>query len=320
MALFGVDVSQWQGMVNWDAVASAGVSCAFAKVTEGNGFEDPQWVHNAGPLAAPGPITAGAYHFARPDLGNTPEAEADWFWSRLTAHVSNLEGWLLALDLEAGSGDLSAWRDRWCARIEAHSGGYKPGWYTYWDFAQTRGLNKATDYWCWLAWPDSNGPLPNSAFAVAFQQYGTTSVPGIAGQVDANRFFGDVHQLGMLTVGGAMAVGLDPNDPIVAEILNHTRQAHSVVARGIYWVDGATDPVPEPWIIRNGFAGLKDLRDLIVAIKPNAVAVDVDALASALAPHITVVDETKLAADLMAALPPADADAVLAALKKALSG
>lgn len=35
MTMFGVDVSNWNGKVNWNAVAGAGVEFAFAKATEG---------------------------------------------------------------------------------------------------------------------------------------------------------------------------------------------------------------------------------------------------------------------------------------------
>jgi lysozyme len=152
--LNGIDVSQYQGRPDWNAVAASGVSFAFAKVSEGVGFTDPQWPYNAGGLAVPGPIVSGAYHFARPDLGNSPEAEADWFWRALTDRV-NPTGWLLALDLEVGSGNLAGWRDRFCARLSSQADGYTPGWYTYWNFALTRGLNRPTEFWGWLAWPDS---------------------------------------------------------------------------------------------------------------------------------------------------------------------
>src|SRR5262245_35291557 len=109
MPLPGIDVAVYQKQPDWSKVAS-GNAFAFAKATEGVGFEDPSWNYNAVALALPGPLVPGAYHFARPDLGNSPEAEADWFWQRVKAHVPDPRGWLLALDLEVGLGDLSGWR------------------------------------------------------------------------------------------------------------------------------------------------------------------------------------------------------------------
>src|SRR5262245_31108816 len=152
MTLEGIDVSAFQH-VDWNAVAARGISFAFAKVTEGAGRlntglpYDAQWPANSAALLPPGPITPGAYHFARPDLGNSPEAEADWFWEWFSAFVSDPTGWLIALDLEVGSGDLRGWRDRWCSRVGSKiAGGYIPGWYTFYSFALLHGLNVPTDY------------------------------------------------------------------------------------------------------------------------------------------------------------------------------
>ena len=197
----GPDVSGYQPNVDWNAVA-ARYAFAIAKVSEGVGFEDPQWPRNGPALVAPGPLIGGGYHFARPDLGNQPEAEAEWFWNRVIARCGTATGLLLALDLEAGSGDLSGWRDRFCSHLSGLAGGYTPGWYTYWDFALTRGLNAPTPYWGWFAWPDANGSLPATAFSVSFQQYGVDSLTG----GDINRFFGDTNHLRALTVGGSVVL------------------------------------------------------------------------------------------------------------------
>lgn len=204
MTLEGIDVSQWQGAIDWNAVAAAGVQYAWTKVSEGVGFEDPMWAANSGPLAAPGPIIPGGYHFARPDLGNAPEAEAEWFWTTLTKRV-NPTGWLLSLDLEVGSGPLGDWRDRFCGHLSQLAQGYVPGWYDFWNQIETHALNYPTPYWGWFAWPDSNGPLPSTNFSISFQQYGLRAVAGIGGQVDADRFFGSRDQLQALTLGGIPA-------------------------------------------------------------------------------------------------------------------
>jgi GH25 family lysozyme M1 (1,4-beta-N-acetylmuramidase) len=64
--LKGLDVSSWQGNVNWSTVKANGASFAFVKATEGTGYTSPnfsqQYVgsYNVG-------IVRGAYHFALPD-------------------------------------------------------------------------------------------------------------------------------------------------------------------------------------------------------------------------------------------------------------
>jgi lysozyme len=58
----GIDVSRYQGTVDWPAVAAAGVQFAFLKATEGTDLRDPRFADNwAG--AAQANVRRGAYHF-----------------------------------------------------------------------------------------------------------------------------------------------------------------------------------------------------------------------------------------------------------------
>ncbi len=38
--LLGIDVSSWQQTIDWPSVASAGITFAWAKATEGTGLQD----------------------------------------------------------------------------------------------------------------------------------------------------------------------------------------------------------------------------------------------------------------------------------------
>src|SRR6266540_2818609 len=68
----GIDVSHWQGTIDFDAVAGAGVRFVFAKATEGQTFDDPNYATYRADAAAAG-LAFGAYHYARPD-GTTNDA------------------------------------------------------------------------------------------------------------------------------------------------------------------------------------------------------------------------------------------------------
>ncbi len=82
----GMDVSGWQGNVNWSLAKANGARFAFIKATEGTSYRNPyfgqQYVgsYNVG-------MIRGAYHFALPDR-STGTAQADYFvshgggWSR----------------------------------------------------------------------------------------------------------------------------------------------------------------------------------------------------------------------------------------------
>jgi lysozyme len=58
----GIDVSRYQGLVDWQAVAAAGVHFAFIKATEGGDLRDRRFADNWRE-AAEAQIVRGAYHF-----------------------------------------------------------------------------------------------------------------------------------------------------------------------------------------------------------------------------------------------------------------
>lgn len=73
-AVQGVDVSEYQGEIDWPALARQGISFAFVKATEGSGYTDPFFAQNlSGAQAAA--LYAGAYHFFSYDSPGQTQAE-----------------------------------------------------------------------------------------------------------------------------------------------------------------------------------------------------------------------------------------------------
>ncbi len=58
----GVDVSNHQGEIDWNALASSGVSFAYIKATEGGSFRDKSFARNWSEAERAG-VKRGAYHF-----------------------------------------------------------------------------------------------------------------------------------------------------------------------------------------------------------------------------------------------------------------
>ena len=77
--LFGIDVSSFQGSVNWSSVHANGADFAFCKATEGNYYHDAYYTANMNNGKAAG-MKMGAYDFGRPDQ-NCASTEANYFWS-----------------------------------------------------------------------------------------------------------------------------------------------------------------------------------------------------------------------------------------------
>jgi lysozyme len=69
----GVDVSSYQGSINWSSVHSAGISFGFAKATEGETISDSTFAANWSGMKAAG-VVRGAYHFFHPSESATTQA------------------------------------------------------------------------------------------------------------------------------------------------------------------------------------------------------------------------------------------------------
>jgi GH25 family lysozyme M1 (1,4-beta-N-acetylmuramidase) len=73
----GIDVSAYQGNVNWSSQYSSGVRWAYTKATEGNYYTNDYFTQQYNGSYKAG-IIRGAYHFANPD-GRSASAQADYF-------------------------------------------------------------------------------------------------------------------------------------------------------------------------------------------------------------------------------------------------
>lgn len=72
----GVDVSSWQGDIDWTALAAQDLSFAFVKATEGSSFVDSCFAYNYIEAQKAG-LRVGAYHFFSFDSAG--ETQADHF-------------------------------------------------------------------------------------------------------------------------------------------------------------------------------------------------------------------------------------------------
>lgn len=118
--LKGCDIS------NYQKVTPNGFDFYIIKASEGYGWTDGMMsthytnVQNMKKLA-------GFYHYARPDLGNSPESEADWFLHLVKQYTGHV---IFALDWEGASLNYSSdWALRWLKRVYEQTG-VRPVLYT----------------------------------------------------------------------------------------------------------------------------------------------------------------------------------------------
>lgn len=144
---------------------TAGVRGVYHKATEGSSFVDQTYAGRR-KLADAAGLPFGAYHFARPAVGDA-EAEARHFLAVAKPKPGDL---LPALDLETTEGltlpQLRTWAETWCATVAKACGGRRPVVYSPYDL-RIDGLRWRPRYnddnrppvLTWDVWQFSNGQL-----------------------------------------------------------------------------------------------------------------------------------------------------------------
>jgi GH25 family lysozyme M1 (1,4-beta-N-acetylmuramidase) len=206
----GVDVSHWQGAINWTSVRNAGMQFAYIKATEGTSFKDPRFNTNY-PAAYYAGVIRGAYHFARPNISGGA-TQADYFASNGGAWSRDNRTLPGAVDLEP-----NPYTGGYCyGRTQAGMRDWILAFYNRYKYRTTRDVviyttaswwNTCTGSWTGMAtrsplWVAHWGvhsptrPAGWSSTTWTFWQYTSTGrVSGISGNVDRNRFNGDRTRL-----------------------------------------------------------------------------------------------------------------------------
>jgi lysozyme len=195
MPVQGIDVSYYQGDIDWQKVGDAGIHFAYIKATEGGDRLDPKFLDNWHAAKQAG-VARGAYHFmywCRP-----ARDQALWFKSQVPEDGDALPP---VLDVEWNSHSPTCpqriARDAAIAKIkvmleamEAHSG-KRPIIYTDPKFHREVLEGEFTDHDFWLRSVAAKPEKKYRARDWAIWQFTTTGrVHGVSGPVDRNSFNG----------------------------------------------------------------------------------------------------------------------------------
>jgi lysozyme len=217
----GVDVSVYQGHVDWAQVRDAGIEFAFARVSDGTGYPDTEFASNWPSMKAAG-VARGAYQFFRPE--EDPTAQANLFGSMLAAAGGVVPGDLPpVLDLETTDNTtdamIQARMQTWFAAMQSATG-MKPILYLSPSFAAHAGSG-FTGHGLWVAdWGVPCPWVPAGWSTWAFwQKSDKGSIPGIPSAVDLDEFDGPPAELPVLgtTLGADGGADGAPYDAGVAE-------------------------------------------------------------------------------------------------------
>lgn len=224
--IYGVDIADPQGTVDFDQLKASACQFVVMKATEGVGFTAATFARNQAEARRVG-IARGYYHFACNDLGNGPEAEADYFLSVVGALE---DGELLLLDLETKNDP--AWAKAFLDHVKAKSG-VAALLYTMLSYLVADWMPVvAAGYGLWIANPDNDpGSTPSTPWPfVALKQYGTAPASpyaGISTAVDLDVFYGDLTQLAKYGQQG----GIDMTPAQEAKLDALLAKADAILAR-----------------------------------------------------------------------------------------
>lgn len=200
----GYDVSVHQGNVNHKAAKDSGETWVGIKATEGVGFTDPRFKENMAEAKAVN-LRRWAYSFARPDTGGAGDAKAE-ARSLVNAikatdqKIISLREWKAGEPGVVGVNDFehepfsAEWAKDWAVEYKRLTG-VKPVIYGFGSSLNPIAGVAATHYsgvW-FAAFVDDWKPFCVDALednVIAWQYTASGSVPGVAGNVDRNRWLG----------------------------------------------------------------------------------------------------------------------------------
>ncbi len=209
----GIDVSVWQGKIDWERVKRAGVDFAIIKAGQGKSvssdakyFADSRFEYNIKNAHASG-VKVGVYYYVTATNADEAVREAEHFISLITPHKSRISLWA-ALDVE----DVSP--PKYCGLTEPsvlseivlqmsgmlERAGFAPMLYTNRSYIENRlQFQRLSHLPLWRAHWKNGKPSPDDAprdYAenMKIWQWGSERIDGVSGEVDSNYGYFDICQ------------------------------------------------------------------------------------------------------------------------------
>lgn len=185
----GIDVSGWQGNIDYSEVASSGIEIVYMKASEGTSFVDPYFNQNYTNAKANG-LKVGFYHYLTARSNSEAVAQANFFVSTISGMTPDCR---LAMDFES-FGNLSAEEINeigltFMQTVESLSG---KEMVIYSDTSNASNIfgGGLTNYPLWVAQYEVEEPTPNENWNnwVGWQYTDAGEISGIDGYVDRDRF------------------------------------------------------------------------------------------------------------------------------------
>ena len=218
---YGIDVSQWQGTVNWSKVKADGISfvfirCSYTSLKSFNLHTDPKFKANVTAAAAAG-LKVGVYHYSGATSATEAKKEANYVLKVIKPYKSKITLPVM-FDYEPGTRVTANYkktskttRTKYATTFcnAAKAAGYTSGVYcsTSW-FPDYFNISSLSSYSNWDAhWATKN----TYTGAYDFWQYSDAGkISGIGGSVDCNFWYTNTKIAGAATDNGAFTGDATP--------------------------------------------------------------------------------------------------------------
>ena len=219
---YGIDVSQWQGTINWKKVKADGISfvfirCSYTSLKSFNLHTDPKFKANVTAAAAAG-LKVGVYHYSGAISATEAKKEANYVVNLLKPYKSKITLPVM-FDYEPGTRVTANYkktskttRTKYATTFcnAAKAAGYTSGVYcsTSW-FPTYFNVSSLSGYSNWDAqWASKN----TYTGAYDFWQYSDSGkISGISGSVDCNFWYTNTKISGSTTTVGSTGTVPDSN-------------------------------------------------------------------------------------------------------------
>ncbi len=193
----GIDVSNWQGYIDYSRVRNSGIDIVYIKASQGTNFKDPFFDYNYEKAKENG-LRVGFYHFLTATNVEDARQEARFFSSVIAGKTPDCK---LAMDFEQfrdgiTTSEINEISEVFLQTVQSLTG---KEMIVYSDLSNSRDVfnrQLAERYPLWFAYYgdyETLGDVETSWQTWEGVQYTSTGiVPGINGYVDRNRFTEDI--------------------------------------------------------------------------------------------------------------------------------
>lgn len=185
----GIDVSQWQGDINYQKVAEDGIDVVYMKATEGTSYMDPYFETNYENAKQNG-LKVGFYHYVLARTVEEAQDEAQFFASTISGKSPDCR---LAMDFESfgnlNNTQINQISEAFLERLQELTGKEVVIYSDTFNARNTFSLSLASRYPLWIA--EYGVTVPgNSNWEewVGFQYSNMGEIAGIDGYVDRDQY------------------------------------------------------------------------------------------------------------------------------------